>query len=174
MGASNGMNLQVMGVLHGTAPPANGESYEAAPPAMGVTVATAPPAMGAFYGSSSGGRLSQGSFSRNGLLERPDEWKVGTRCFIHTILELLEYQTSIFSFSFSSFSWTPAVRPRRIGIENDVIPNVSGADYCYVLSWPLLRKACLAHFFPSACILLEKIRKNTIPYSFRGTTRFVL
>ena len=40
-----------MGVLYGTAPPINDESYEAAPPAMGVTVETAPPAMGAFYGS---------------------------------------------------------------------------------------------------------------------------
>ncbi len=34
-------------------------------------------------------------------------------------------------------NWATAVRPRRIGIENDMIPNVSGAGYCNVLSWPL-------------------------------------
>ena len=34
MGASNGMNLQVMGVLHETAPPMKDESYEAATPVM--------------------------------------------------------------------------------------------------------------------------------------------
>ena len=39
-----------MGVLHGTAPPMNGESYEAAPPAMGVSVGTVLPAMGASNG----------------------------------------------------------------------------------------------------------------------------
>jgi hypothetical protein len=33
--------------------------------------------------------------------------------------------------------WAPAVRPRRIGLENDMIRNVSGAGYCNVLSWPL-------------------------------------
>ena len=29
-------------------------------------------------------------------------------------------------------NWAPAVRPRRIGKENDMIPNVSGAGYCNV------------------------------------------
>ena len=46
MGASNGPNLQVMGVLQGTAPPMNGVK-QLLPPAMGVSVGKAPPAMGA-------------------------------------------------------------------------------------------------------------------------------
>ncbi len=36
-----------------------------------------------------------------------------------------------------NWNWATAVRPRRIGYENDVNPNVSGAGYCNVLSWPL-------------------------------------
>ena len=50
-------------------------------------------------------------------------------------------RTSIFSFSSFDLILAPAVRPHRIGIENDMIPNVSGVGYCTVLSWSLFSES---------------------------------